>query len=191
LDDRFSSGSSMMPQKKNPDIAELIRGKAGLSIGQLTAVLAMAKSQVFGYNHDLQVDKEALFASHKDCHIGIVAMNAMMATISFNENTLNESLKNQPLLLATDIAEYMVKEGIPFRIAYKQVASAIRSAMDRGLGAKELVEELKNIEEIESSATKIFGSDILEAMRRSINSRNTIGGTSTESVLNQIELLNE
>ena len=189
LDDRFSSGSSMMPQKKNPDIAELIRGKAGLSIGQLTAVLAMAKSQVFGYNHDLQVDKEALFASHKDCRIGIVAMNAMMATISFNENALNESLKNQPLLLATDIAEQMVKEGIPFRIAYKQVASAIRSAMDRGLGAKELVEELKNIEEIESSATKIFGSDILEAMRRSINSRNTIGGTSTESVLEQIKLL--
>mgnify|MGYP003480578041 CR=1 FL=1 len=96
LDDRFSSGSSMMPQKKNPDIAELIRGKAGLSIGQLTSILAMAKSQIFGYNHDLQVDKEALFKSFSDCEVGLIAMNAMMATLTFNDHALNNSLTSQP-----------------------------------------------------------------------------------------------
>lgn len=187
LDDKFSSGSSMMPQKKNPDIAELIRGKAGLSIGALTSILAMAKSQIFGYNHDLQVDKEALFKSFNDCEIGLIAMNAMMATLTFNKTALNESLSTQPLLLATDIAELMVKNGVPFRIAYKNVASSIKSALDRGLSGQDLINELKNNEDIADAASEVFANDILEAMRKSIEARNTQGGTSTKSVLKQIE----
>lgn len=189
LDDRFSSGSSMMPQKKNPDIAELIRGKAGLSIGALTSILSMAKSQIFGYNHDLQVDKEALFKSFNDCELGLIAMNAMMETATFNEEALNKSLKSQPLLLATDIAEHMVKQGTPFRIAYKAVASAIRESLDNGLEGEELVAALNANPEIGDSATAVFGGNIIKAMRSSINSRNTIGGTSKSSVEVQIKSL--
>ncbi len=150
----------------------------------------MAKSQIFGYNHDLQVDKEALFKSFSDCEVGLIAMNAMMATLTFNEHALNNSLTSQPLLLATDIAEHMVKQGTPFRIAYKQVASAIRSALVRNLSGQDLINELKKIKEIEDSASAVFGSDILQAMRASIDSRNTAGGTSTSSVLAQINSLN-
>lgn len=189
LDDRFSSGSSMMPQKKNPDIAELIRGKAGLSIGGLTSILAMAKSQVFGYNHDLQVDKEALFKSFNDCELGLIAMNAMMGTCQFNEDALNKSLLTQPLLLATDIAEQMVKSGTPFRIAYKAVASTIRESLDLDLQGDELISSLKSDSEIGQAASIVFGNNIIEAMRRSVNSRNTIGGTSKESVQAQIKSL--
>lgn len=189
LDDRFSSGSSMMPQKKNPDIAELIRGKAGLSIGALTSILSMAKSQIFGYNHDLQVDKEALFKSFNDCELGLIAMNGMMETAKFNEEALNNSLVSQPLLLATDIAEHMVKQGTPFRIAYKAVANTIRESLDNGLEVEELVDALKANAEIGESSSAIFGNNILDAMSSSINSRTTIGGTSKSSVEAQIKSL--
>ncbi|HMS25693.1 MAG TPA: argininosuccinate lyase [Acidimicrobiia bacterium] len=194
LDDQFSSGSSMMPQKKNPDIAELVRGKAGLSIGALTAALAATKSQTFGFNHDLQVDKEALFGAVKDCELSIVAMDAMMETTVFNKEACENSLANQPLTLATDIAEMMVTQGVPFRIAYKAVATCIRSAIDAGLHKEELSQYLRDDEQIGSAATEVLGatgSDILDAMRRSIERRATPAGTSSTNVAAQIAQVTE
>lgn len=190
LDDRFSSGSSMMPQKKNPDIAELVRGKAGLSIGALTAALAATKSQLFGYNHDLQVDKEALFSATKDCERSIFAMDAMMETITFNKLVCEDSLGTQPLALATDIAEDMVKNGVPFRIAYKAVAVCINRSLEQKLGPEETCEYFRNDDLIGKSATNVFGptgTNLIVAMRESVERRSTSGGTSTENVRNQIK----
>ncbi len=194
LDDQFSSGSSMMPQKKNPDIAELVRGKAGLSIGALTAALAATKSQIFGYNHDLQVDKEALFRAVKDCELSIVAMDAMMQTTVFNQEVCESSLGDQPLTLATDIAEMMVIQGTPFRVAYKAVATCIREAMDAGLQKEALSQYLREDDQIGSAASEVLGatgSDILDAMRRSIERRATSAGTSPVNVAAQITHVTE
>lgn len=189
LDDGYSSGSSMMPQKKNPDIAELVRGKAGLSIGALTAVLSATKSQIFGYNHDLQVDKEALISAVRDCELSVLAMDAMMESISFNQDVCESSLANQPLALATDIAEHMVSKGTPFRIAYKAVAVCIKRAIDLGLEGDELCMYLRADDLIGDSANEILGdenSSIIDAMKRSIERRGTSAGTSTASVNKQI-----
>lgn len=194
LHDQFSSGSSMMPQKKNPDIAELVRGKAGLTIGSLVSVLAATKSQIFGYNHDLQVDKEALFPSLRDTEISLIAVQAMMAASVFNKDRCERSLEAEPLLLATDIAEEMVNSGIAFRIAYKQVASTIRDSMDQGLSGKDLISYLCADKNIGDASKKIFGfgeSDLLGAMKASVERRNTLGGTSTSSVKMQIKALTE
>ncbi len=194
LDDRFSSGSSMMPQKKNPDIAELVRGKAGLSIGALTSALAATKSQIFGYNHDLQVDKEALFGALKDCELSLAAVEGMMATITFNRSNCEQSLANQPLTLATDIAEMMVIKGTPFRIAYKAVAVCIRRAIETGLEREEISQYLRDDDLIGAAALEVLGpqgSDILDAMRNSIERRTTHAGTATKNVLSQIAQVTE
>ena len=190
LDDQFSSGSSMMPQKKNPDIAELVRGKAGLSIGSLTAALAATKSQIFGYNHDLQVDKEALFSSVKDCELSLMAMSAMMETIKFNKDVCEESLVNQPLSLATDIAEMMVINGTPFRIAYKAVAVCINRAIESELKGNELCDYLRDDDLIGAAAKEVLGSSdssLLDALKRSVERRSTLAGTATKNVQSQIK----
>jgi len=192
LDDQFSSGSSMMPQKKNPDIAELVRGKAGLSIGSLTAVLSATKSQIFGYNHDLQVDKEALFSIAEDCELSLIAIEGMMGTITFNKEKCHDALRHQPLLLATDITEKMVTQGTPFRISYKATAVCIRRALEKGLEGEDLCEYLRNDDLIGAAAKEVLGepgADLIEAMQRSIERRNTLGGTSTVQVKAQIAKL--
>jgi argininosuccinate lyase len=183
LDDQFSSGSSMMPQKKNPDIAELVRGKAGLTIGALTSVLATTKSQIFGYNHDLQVDKEALFSAVNDTDVSLAAMEAMIATTTFNKNVCETNATNEPLLLATDIAEAMVASGTPFRIAYKATAVCISRALENGMSGNALIEYLCTDDLIGWGAREVFGDgDTLAAMHRSIEKRSTIGGTATQRV---------
>ncbi len=190
LSDNFSSGSSMMPQKKNPDIAELVRGKAGLSIGALTGALSATKSQIFGYNHDLQVDKEALFSSVKDCELSIAAMDAMMETTVFNKLACENALIDQPLVLATDIAEEMVKNGIPFRIAYKAVAVCIKRALDAELSPEEIIQYMRDDDLIGQAATSVFGdkgTPVLQAIVKGIERRTTKGGTATKQVLEQIE----
>jgi argininosuccinate lyase len=194
LSDHFSSGSSMMPQKKNPDIAELVRGKAGLSIGALTGALAATKSQIFGYNHDLQVDKEALFIAVKDCELSIAAMDAMMETTTFNEQVCANSLISQPLALATDIAEEMVKNGTPFRIAYKAVAVCIKRALDAEMSSEEITQYMRDDDLIGKAATFVFGEKgaaPIDSVLRSIERRNTKGGTATKRVLEQIEFVSK
>ncbi|MFN8015066.1 MAG: argininosuccinate lyase [Acidimicrobiia bacterium] len=192
LDDNFSSGSSMMPQKKNPDIAELVRGKAGLCIGSLTGSLSATKSQIFGYNHDLQVDKEALFSSIRDCELSILAMDSMMETTVFNKAVCENSLVTQPLLLATDIAEKMVNNGTPFRIAYKAVAVCIKRALEQNLDANQICKYLIEDDLIGQASKEVFGgadTSLLEAMKRSVENRKTRPGTGTENVKSQISEL--
>src|SRR6185312_9072679 len=114
LDDGYSTGSSIMPQKKNPDIAELARGKAGTVIGNLTGLLATLKGLPLAYNRDLQEDKEPVFDSVQTLEVVLPAFAGMVATLRFHTERMAE-LAPQGFSLATDVAEWLVKRGIPFR----------------------------------------------------------------------------
>ncbi len=128
LDDAFSTGSSMMPQKKNPDIAELARGKAGRLIGHLTGFLATLKGLPLTYNKDLQEDKEPLFDSCDTVRLTLLALDGMVSTLVFNTDAMAAQADN-PFAAATDMAEFLVKKGMPFRNAHHVVGSLVRAAL--------------------------------------------------------------
>jgi argininosuccinate lyase len=125
LPDRFTTGSSIMPQQKNPDVAELARGKAGTAIGRLTGLLAVVKGLPLAYDRDLQEDKPPLFAARKDVAGALASLAVLIARLEFDRERLVEAASD-PLLLATDAAEALVLEGLPFRDAHEQIASSVR-----------------------------------------------------------------
>jgi argininosuccinate lyase len=125
LPEEAATGSSMMPQKLNPDVAELTRGKAGTAIGRLTGLLATTKGLPLSYNRDLQEDKQAVFAARRDVRGALAALTVMVAGLEFRRERLAEAASD-PLLLATDAAEALVRAGVPFRDAHEQVAAAVR-----------------------------------------------------------------
>ncbi len=126
LDDAYSTGSSIMPQKKNPDIAELARGKAGRLIGDHTGLLATLKGLPLAYNRDLQEDKEPVFDAIDSLHLLLPAMTGMIATLTFDTARL-EALAPQGYSLATDIAEWLVREGVAFRVAHEIAGACVRA----------------------------------------------------------------
>ncbi len=128
LDDGFSTGSSMMPQKKNPDIAELARGKAGRLIGNLVGFLATLKGLPMTYNKDLQEDKEALFDSCDTIRLTLVALRGMLSTLEFNTEAMASQADN-PYSAATDLADFLVRAGMPFRSAHGVVGKIVRDAL--------------------------------------------------------------
>jgi len=138
LSDAYSTGSSMLPQKKNPDIAELARGKAGRLIGNLAGLLATLKALPLAYNRDLQEDKEPLFDSFDQVRRGLGAVAGMLDTVTFNTHAMQRSA-DSPYAAATDLAEYLVRGGMPFRDAHAVVGSVVRRAMDEGLDLATLV----------------------------------------------------
>jgi len=125
LPELAATGSSMMPQKLNPDVAELARGKAGAAIGRLTGLLATMKGLPLAYNRDLQEDKPPLFAARKDVSAGLAALAVLVEGLEFDHARLAEAASD-PLLLATDAAEALVREGMPFREAHERVAASVR-----------------------------------------------------------------
>lgn len=139
LSDAYATGSSMMPQKKNPDIAELSRGKAGRLIGNLTGLLATLKSLPLAYNRDLQEDKEPLFDSLTQVTRAVAALSGLYETIQFDTNRMALAA-DSPFVAATDLAEYLVERGMPFREAHAVVGNLVRSALDRHVDFAELVE---------------------------------------------------
>ncbi len=139
LDDAFSTGSSIMPQKKNPDIAELARGKAGRLIGNLTGLLATLKAQPLAYNRDLQEDKEPLFDSADQLELVLPAMAGMVHTLVFDTERL-ASLAPEGFTLATDVAEWLVRAGVPFRSAHEAAGACVRAAECRAAGLDELTD---------------------------------------------------
>jgi argininosuccinate lyase len=126
LPEEAATGSSIMPQKLNPDVAELARGKAGTAIGRLTGLLATVKSLPLAYDRDLQEDKPPVFAARKDVAGALGALGALVAGLEFDRGRL-ASAAADPLLLATDAAEALVSEGVPFRDAHEQVAGQVRA----------------------------------------------------------------
>ncbi|MGZ4676641.1 MAG: argininosuccinate lyase [Acidimicrobiia bacterium] len=138
LSDAFATGSSMMPQKKNPDVAELVRGKAGRVVGDLTGLLTTLKGLPLAYNRDLQEDKEPLFDAVDTLHVSLLALTGMIATLTFDGARL-AAQADDPYLAATDLAELLVERGTPFREAHAIVGGLVREALAGDRSLAELV----------------------------------------------------
>ncbi len=186
LDDGFSTGSSIMPQKKNPDAAELARGKSGRLIGNLTGLLATLKGLPFAYHRDLQEDKEPVFDSVTQLQLVLPAVTGMIATMTFDTERMTSSADGG-YALATDIAEWLVRHGMPFRDAHEAAGGCVRIAEERGVE----LEALTNAEL--SSVSPMLTPQVREVLlvSGSLASRNTFGGTSPQRVSEQIEELRE
>jgi len=139
LDDAYATGSSMLPQKKNPDVAELARGKAGRLIGHLTGVLATLKGLPLAYNRDLQEDKEPLFDAVDTVAGALAAVTGMLATVAFQTERMRAAADG-PTVAAVDLAEWLVERGMPFRQAHAVVGSLVRDSLQRGVPLAELVQ---------------------------------------------------
>ena len=180
LDDAWSTGSSIMPQKKNPDIAELARGKSGRLIGNLAGLLATLKAQPLAYNRDLQEDKEPVFDSVAQLELLLPAMAGLVATLRFDTDRM-AALAPAGYTLATDIAEWLVRQGVPFRVAHEAAGAAVRVAEGRGVGLEELTDdELAGISEA-------LTPDVREVLTvtGSVAARDARGGTAPVQVANQ------
>jgi argininosuccinate lyase len=139
IDDAYATGSSMLPQKKNPDVAELARGKAGRLIGHLSGFLATLKGLPFAYNRDLQEDKEPLFDSVDQTQLALSALSGLMASARFDVERM-AAAADSPSAAAVDLAEYLVSKGVPFREAHGVVAALVRDALERHVPLAELVQ---------------------------------------------------
>ncbi len=139
LDDTYATGSSMLPQKKNPDVAELARGKSGRLVGHVTAVLSMLKGLPFSYNRDLQEDKEALFDSIDQACLALAALGGLLASAAFDAGRMREAADHEASA-AVDLVEWMVERGVSFREAHSIVGGLVRESVERGVRLGELVE---------------------------------------------------
>jgi len=186
LHDEWSTGSSIMPQKKNPDVAELARGKAGRLIGNLTGLLATLKGLPFGYNRDLQEDKEPAFDTVDQLLLVLPAMTGMMRTLEFDIELMAASAP-EGFALATDIAEWLVREGIPFRKAHEIAGACVQAAESRGIELWDLTDtDLAAIDvELRPAVRDVLSVD------GALASRNAFGGTAPERVSEQIQALIE
>ncbi|HEY5151217.1 MAG TPA: argininosuccinate lyase [Mycobacterium sp.] len=186
LHDAWSTGSSIMPQKKNPDIAELARGKSGRLIGNLTGLLATLKAQPLAYNRDLQEDKEPVFDSVAQLELVLPAMAGLVATLTFDTERM-AALAPAGYTLATDVAEWLVRRGVAFRIAHEAAGAAVRTAEARGVGLDELTDaELAQI----SDALTPEVRDVL-TVDGSVSSRDARGGTAPVQVAKQLAVVRE
>ena len=138
LDDAFATGSSMLPQKKNPDVAELARGKTGRLIGNLTALLVTLKGLPLAYNRDLQEDKEPFFDSVDQTHLGLAALSGVLSTLRFDADRMRAAADG-PAAAAVDLAEWLVERGMPFRQAHGVVGGLVHDSIDRHVPLAELV----------------------------------------------------
>ncbi|HZG90520.1 MAG TPA: argininosuccinate lyase [Pseudonocardia sp.] len=182
LDDAYSTGSSIMPQKKNPDVAELTRGKAGRLIGNLTGLLATLKGLPLAYNRDLQEDKEPLFDSVDQLELLLPAVAGMVATLVFHPDRLAE-LAPAGFTLATDVAEWLVRQGVPFRAAHDAAGGCVRAAEARGVGLDALTDaELAAVHPALGPAVR----EVL-TVAGSIASRDARGGTAGARVAEQLD----
>ena len=186
LDDGYSTGSSIMPQKKNPDIAELARGKAGRVIGNLTGLLATLKALPLAYNRDLQEDKEPVFDSVDTLEVLLPAFTGMVATLTFNTDRMAE-LAPQGFSLATDVAEWLVRQGVPFRVAHEVAGECVRRCEELGIGLEDLTDE--QFAEISADLTPQV-REVL-TVEGSVASRNSRGGTALDQVTEQLAELRE
>lgn len=179
--DAYTTGSSLMPQKKNPDIAELARGKTGRVIGNLVALLTLLKGLPMAYNRDLQEDKERLFDTADTVRATVRIMAAMLRNTKVNARAC-AAAASDPVLLATDLADYLVKKGMPFRQAYHVVGKIVALAEKSGKPLNQLTStELQSVD-------KIFGHDVLGVfnLQRAMAKRNLIGAPGTKEVVKQL-----
>ena len=181
LDDSFSTGSSIMPQKKNPDVAELARGKAGRLIGDLTGLLATLKGMPLAYNRDLQEDKEPVFDQIDTLDVLLPAVAGMVRTMRLNLGRMSE-LAPQGFSLATDIAEWLVKQGVPFRVAHETAGECVRVCEERGI-------ELWELSDVDFAAVSPALTPAVRevlSLEGSVSARGGVGGTAPARVAEQL-----
>lgn len=183
LPDRFCTGSSIMPQKKNPDVPELIRGKSGRVYGHLFTLLTLMKSQPLAYNKDNQEDKEPVFDAAFTARTCLQLLSHMLAAASFNKVALLKSLE-KGFVTATDLADYLVRKAIPFRDAHEIVGAIVKHCIEESCQLHEL-----SLETFEKFSDKI-AEDVYEfiTLEGSVGSRSHIGGTAPKAVLDAIKL---
>ncbi len=181
LHDGYSTGSSIMPQKKNPDIAELARGKAGRVVGNLTGLMTTLKALPLAYNRDLQEDKEPVFDSVDTLEVLLPAFTGMVATLTFDTARMAE-LAPQGFSLATDVAEWLVREGVPFRVAHELAGECVRQCEELGIELDQLTDE--QFAAISPQLTP--GVRSVLTVDGSVASRNGRGGTAPERVAEQL-----
>jgi argininosuccinate lyase len=180
LDDAYSTGSSLMPQKKNPDTLELTRGKAGRMLGKLTGLLATLKGLPSTYDKDLQEDKEPVFDAFDTVSVATRVMSGLIRTMRLQPDHMVAQLK--PELLATDLADYLVKRGVPFRQAHELVGRAVQKAEEKGVSLNTL--DLSDLQTI----SDFFDEDVFAVFNigASLASRAVAGGTAPESLQAQL-----
>jgi argininosuccinate lyase len=182
ISDAYTTGSSLMPQKKNPDVAELTRGKTGRLYGNLLSLLTTLKGLPMTYNRDMQEDKEPVFDSVDTIKSALAIFAAMMLEIKVDESRVAEAVGDWNLL-ATDLADYLVKRGVPFRKAHEVIGKAVAVCVERRIGFSELtLEEFQML----SSA---FHADVYEILdvKKSIDARTAVGAPSTANVEAQLK----
>lgn len=186
LDDAYSTGSSIMPQKKNPDIAELVRGKTGRVYGAMMSLLTVMKGLPLAYNKDMQEDKEFTFDAIDTVKGCLALFNGMISTMKFNKENMSQSAKNG-FTNATDAADYLVNKGVPFRDAHGIVGQLVLYCIDKDIALDDMsLDEYKNI-------SPVFDQDIYEAisMITCVNKRNTIGAPGVEAMAHILTLNDE
>ena len=181
LHDAYATGSSMLPQKKNPDVAELARGKAGRLIGHLTAVLTTLKGLPLSYNRDLQEDKEPLFDAVDQVSLALAALAGLMRTAAFDDDRMRAAADNESSS-AVDLAEWLVQKGMPFRDAHAVVGGLVRDSIERHVPLSELVE-----------AHPALGTEALPLLEpgTAVQRRTTAGGAGPDPVREQLKRFRE
>jgi argininosuccinate lyase len=182
MSDEFSTGSSLMPQKKNPDMLELTRGKAGTLIGLLTGLMATLKGLPSAYDKDLQEDKTAVFEAADTMDVLLPVLEGVISTLTVNPERCRNAI--HPAVLATDLADYLVSKGIPFRTAHEAVGKAVRLAEESGKTLNTL--SLSEYQSIHSA----FGEDLYTvlSLEASVNRRAVYGGTALKAVKEQMKI---
>ncbi len=182
LDDAYTTGSSIMPQKKNPDIAELVRGKTGRVYGHLLGLLTTVKGLPLAYNKDLQEDKEGLFDAFDTVKPALVIFKAMIATMTVKTDVIEKAMRHD-FSAATDLADYLAKKGLPFRQAHEVVGKIVRTCLDRQIALIDI--DLATLKE----HSEYFEQDALTCLfpRSVVGARNSRGGTSPVAVAQQIQ----
>lgn len=186
LDDAFCTGSSIMPQKKNPDVAELVRGKTGRVYGNLFGLLTVLKSLPLAYNKDMQEDKEGMFDTVATLQGALQLMAPMIATMKVNKDRMRQAV-NQDFSNATDIADYLVGKGLPFRQAHEVIGKLVLHCIQKNIYLLDL--EL----DVYQQFSKLFENDIYEVLQpeQVVNARNVYGGTAAGQVSGAIARANE
>jgi len=181
ISDDFTTGSSIMPQKKNPDVAELIRGKTGRVYGNLMSLLTLMKGLPLSYNRDMQEDKISLFDTVDTLKICLEIINAMFPGIKFNKKRMSETA-GEGYSTATDIAEYLVRKGVPFREAHEITGKVVLHCIKKNIGLHEL--DLKELK----SFSQVISKDIFHSLEpaASVSGRSSYGGTSPSQIKKQI-----
>lgn len=182
LPDSYCTGSSIMPQKKNPDVAELVRGKSGRVVGNLVALLVVMKGLPMAYNRDLQEDKEPMFDTVDTLKMSLKVMAGMYERAVFNTDEM-EKRAREGFTNATDLADYLVRKGIPFREAHRMVGELVAHCLHKGVSLEDL-----SLEEVRRVAPMV-GEDVYQVLdiQRVVDGRDSLGGTSRDQVEERLE----